>query len=203
MEDKKLQPSSQLSDPAIWVDEYGDYLLRYALSVVRDKQIAEDLVQETFLAALQCRASFVGHSSEKTWLVGILKHKAIDHYRKSRRHSQLEENEDADLQDGFVHAGKWAGFWKTGLEPRDWKFDPGKSAEQSAFRLTLEGCLSRLPPRLATVFELRELEQRDTKEICAELNISENNLWVMLHRARLCLRRCIELNWLNKSKDRS
>src|SRR5438552_17591458 len=94
--------TEQLIDPSTWVDEYGDYLLRYALSFVRDKQIAEDLVQETFLAALQSRSAFGGNSSERTWLVGILKHKAIDHYRKARRQNQFEEGEDADLQDGFV-----------------------------------------------------------------------------------------------------
>ena len=202
MEQRASHLAKQLSDPATWVDEYGDYLLRYALSVVRDKQLAEDLVQETFLAALQFRGSFGGHSSEKTWLVGILKHKAIDHYRKTCRQRQFEENEDVDLQDGFVRSGRWAGFWKTGLEPKDWKFDPGLSAEQNAFRTIFDGCLSRLSPRLANVFELREIEQLNTKQICMKLNISESNLWVMLHRARQFLRRCIELNWLSR-KDRS
>jgi len=188
-------------DPAAWVDEYGDYLLRYALSFVRDKQIAEDLVQETFLAALQCRGSFSGQSSEKTWLVGILKHKAIDHYRVARRHTQMDEGADEEPKDGFVTSGKWAGFWQVGSGPKDWEFHPGIQAEQNAFRGVLENCLSNLAPRLARAFHLREIEQKDTKEICAELNISETNLWVMLHRARLCLRRCIELNWLNRTKS--
>ncbi|MBZ5509027.1 MAG: sigma-70 family RNA polymerase sigma factor [Acidobacteriia bacterium] len=201
MEGNTRQPVKHLVDPATWVDEYGDYLLRYALSFVRDKQIAEDLVQETFLAALQSRSSFIGQSSEKTWLVGILKHKAVDYYRKTRRHTQFDANEDSDAQDGFVKTGRWAGFWQTGFEPTNWQFDPGRSAEQNAFQGILNGCLSRLSPRLATVFELRELEQRNTKEICAELNISESNLWVMLHRARQCLRRCIELKWLNRTKE--
>jgi len=202
MADRSPEFAEQLVDPATWVDEYGDYLLRYALSCVRDKQVAEDLVQETFLAALQARSSFNAQSSEKTWLVGILKHKAIDHYRKARRHSQFDDGEDAGLQDGFVNSGKWAGFWQTGLEPKDWKFDPGRSAEQSAFRGILEGCLSQLSPRIAMAFQLREIEERNTKEICSELNISESNLWVMLHRARLCLRRCIESNWLNSTRSR-
>jgi RNA polymerase sigma-70 factor (ECF subfamily) len=202
MADRGPEFAEQLVDPTTWVDEYGDYLLRYALSFVRDKQLAEDLVQETFLAALQSRSSFRGQSSEKTWLIGILKHKAIDHYRKTRRHSQFEDGEDADLQDGFVNSGKWVGFWQTGLEPRDWQFNPQRSAEQSAFRGILDGCLSQLSPRIAMAFQLREIDQRDTAEICLELNISESNLWVMLHRARLCLRRCIESHWLGRPGGR-
>jgi len=201
MENPGFQVVKCLADPDVWVDEYGDYLLRYALSFVRNKQAAEDLVQETFLAALQSRNSFIGQSSEKTWLVGILKHKAVDYYRRERRHIQFEGDEDGGAQENFVRTGRWAGFWKAGPEPKDWKFDPGKSAEQNAFQEIFTECLSHLSPRLARVFELREVEQRDTKEICSELNISESNLWVMLHRARLCLRRCIEVNWLNQEKE--
>ena len=199
MEKAGSEVVKRLADPETWVDEFGDYLLRYALSFVRDKQVAEDLVQETFLAALQSRKSFIGQSSEKTWLVGILKHKAVDYYRKERRHIQLEGDEDG-AQESFVRTGRWAGFWKTGPDPKDWKFDPGKNAEHNAFQAILLRCLSRLSPRQARVFELREVEQRDTKEICLELNISESNLWVMLHRARLCLRKCIEVKWLDQER---
>lgn len=196
--DRNPKSTEQLVDPATWVDEYGDYLFRYALSFVRDKQLAEDLVQETFLAALQSRSNFSGQSSEKTWLVGILKHKAIDHYRKTRKQSQLDEGEDGELKDGFITSGKWVGFWQTGLEPRDWKLDPARQAEASALRGILGACLAQLPPRMATVFQLREVDQKNTQEICEQLSITESNLWVMLHRARLCLRKCIELNWLNR-----
>jgi RNA polymerase sigma-70 factor (ECF subfamily) len=191
--------TDQLADPATWVDKYGDYLFRYALSFVRNRDLAEDLVQETFLAALQSRDSFGQQSSEKTWLVGILKHKAIDHYRKNRRLSQLESDGETELQDAFVRKGAFAGFWQSDRGPKSWSFDPEKGVEQQALRAILESCLERLSPRLATVFRLREIEQLETKVICSELNISESNLWVMLHRARLCLRRCIEINWLNRT----
>lgn len=189
-------------DPTVWVDEYGDYLFRYALSYVRDKQVAEDLVQETFVAALQFHGTFGGRSSEKTWLVGILKHKAIDHYRRNRMNNQLSDLEDvrAGISRGFLQGGKWANYWNTVLSPKDWRMDPSQSSEQNEFWTILEACLSKLPPRMATVFQLREVEQLGTKEVCEILNISENNLWVMLHRSRMHLRQCFELTW-TKNQD--
>jgi len=192
---------NQPVNPVKWIDEYGNYLLCYALCYVRRQEVAEDLVQETFLAALQARSGFAGKSSEKTWLVGILKHKLIDHYRKSNRYSQLAGEIDADsLREGFVRSGTWVGFWKTGSEPKDWHLDPACNAEQSAFRAVLDSCLTQLTPRMAAAFELREIEQLSTKEICEVLAISERNLWVMLHRARQLLRRCIELKWLKGAR---
>jgi RNA polymerase sigma-70 factor (ECF subfamily) len=187
----------QFGDPATWVDKYGDYLFRYALCFVRDRDLAEDLVQETFLAALQSYGSFGQRSSEKAWLFGILKHKALDHYRKHERlsHLVMDETESPDV---FIRKGSRAGFWRSDRSPKDWSFDPENCVEQRALRAILDDCLDRLSPRLAMVFRLREIEQVKGKVICSELNITENNLWVMLHRARLCLRNCIEINWLNR-----
>jgi RNA polymerase sigma-70 factor (ECF subfamily) len=189
-------------DPAVWVDEYGDYLFRYALSYVRDKQVAEDLVQETFVAALQFHDTFCGRSSEKTWLIGILKHKAIDYYRRNRMNNQLSDLEDvrAGISRGFLQGGKWANYWNTVLSPKDWRMDPSQSSEQNEFWTILEACLSKLPPRMARAFQLREVEQLGTKEICEILSISEANLWVMLHRSRLHLRQCFELMWTSGIK---
>jgi len=192
------KPDVQSVNPADWVEIYGDHLLRYALFYVRCRAIAEDLVQETFLAALQSKHNFVGKSSEKTWLIAILKHKIIDYYRKIRRSMQLE-NEEAK-ENECMQIGKWKRSRKTDSESKDWHFDPALSAERKAFRATLDKCLSQLPPRMAAAFQLREIEQLNTKEICELLDVSERNLWVMFHRAKLCLRRCIELNWLKNTE---
>ena len=133
MADANTNITQTFADPAAWVDDYGDYLLQYALSYVRDKQIAEDIVQETFLAALQSQKTFAGQSSLKTWLGGILKHKAIDYYRKTRRNFQLEEDDNTCLlEDGFVRNGDLQDFGK-----RAWGRNNGNS--------TLDAMLNRTP----------------------------------------------------------
>jgi RNA polymerase sigma-70 factor (TIGR02943 family) len=198
LEEGEVKPNARMLNPNEWADIYGDQLLRYALIYVRCREIAEDLVQDTFLAALRSRDNFVGKSSEKTWLIAILKHKIIDYHRKSRRHMQLEEFNDAIvIEDGQPNGGRCIGYVRTESKSKDWRFDPALSAERRAFRTMLDKCLSQLPPRMAAAFQLREIEQLSTKEICELLDVSEKNLWVMFHRARLSLRRCIESNWLN------
>ena len=188
---------TSLSNPDKWVDQYGDYLFRYALLRLRDKNLAEEAVQETFLAALRGHKKFSGNSSERTWLIGILKHKVIDHFRRVSKELPLE---DAGVlpyeKDGsFREKGEWVGHWKEADAPIDWGTDPVKKLEQREFRDTLKRCLDALPQRLAQVFILREIEEMDTEEICKTLNISESNLWVMLHRARMQLRRSLELQY--------
>ncbi len=189
--------SNQLTDTDRWVEEYGDYLYRFALQRVRDPEQAEELVQETFLAALKGRDSFAGQSSMKTWLVGILKHKIIDHYRKrgqGRSPHDLEPRADYldDLYDEKGH-------WKSEQGPADWVGDPAAILERSEFWDVLRQCLDGLPARQADVFTLREVEQLGSEETCKVLNITPTNLWVMLHRARMGLRRCLELSWMGKS----
>lgn len=194
----ELLKTVQLSNPAAWVERYGDYLLRYAMSYVRHKHAAEDLVQETFLAALRSRSSFVGESSERTWLIGILKHKIIDYFRANRRtnaFSDFSEEEDACNHEELKRCSARATSDATVSE---WHANPAARTEQEAFWTVLQQCLSKISPRMASAFSLREVEQLETKEICESLNISEANLWVMLHRARACLRQCLQSNWLNK-----
>ena len=190
----------QLCDPTVWVDKHGDCLLRYALSYVRDKQTAEDLVQDTFLAALSCQDRFAGDSSERTWLIGILKHKVIDYYRASKREKTVCELADAPGDDPHDASELAFRSGRSAEDPamKEWHINPGICTQQKAFWNTLHQCLSKVSPRLASVFVLREIEQFDTKEICESLNISEGNLWVMLHRARMSLRHCLEENWLKK-----
>jgi len=191
--------TTKLSDPERWVEEHGDYLFKYALSRLRDPARAEDMVQETFLAALKGSKAFQGRSSEKSWLVGILKNKICDSYRKASRETvftDLEFYSDEEA-DRFISDGAFKEGWIHELGPQEWS-NPGASLDYQAFWKTYRDCSDKLPQNVSTVFNLREVDGVESKEICAMLNISENNLWVMLHRARMALRRCLEMNWFTR-----
>jgi RNA polymerase sigma-70 factor (ECF subfamily) len=202
--DNPLPPASAhappaLSDPERWVDDYGDYLFKFALVRLRDASRAEDAVQETFLAALKGGKSFQGRSAEKSWLVGILKNKIYDYFRKAGRETSFTDLEFyADEEsDRFVADGIGAGGWIHDRGPQEWP-EPGASLDRKEFWKSFRDCASKLPRNVNRVFTLREVDGVESREICALLNISENNLWVMLHRARMALRRCLETNWFAK-----
>jgi RNA polymerase sigma-70 factor (ECF subfamily) len=190
-----------LSDPERWVDDHGDYLFKFALSRLRDPLKAEDMVQETFLAALKGAKSFAGRSAEKSWLVGILKNKIFDYYRKASRETSFADLEfySDEERERFNAEGPFKDGWIHDLGPQEWSC-PGASLDQEVFWKAFYECASKLPRNVATVFTLREVDGLDSKEICALLNISESNLWVMLHRARMALRRCLETNWFAKQE---
>ena len=183
-------------DPETWVDQYGDYLYRFALARIKDQAVAEDLVQETFLAALQGRKSFNGQSAVKTWLSAILKHKIVDYLRKKNREKAIDDIDTVtQTVEKFFHNN---GSWK--IPPSEWDDNPSKIYEQHEFMDTLFKCLSELPGRLSKVFMLREMEGLSNKEICNALQVSSTNSWVMLYRARAYLRRCLETFWFNNTK---
>ena len=174
-----------------WLNEHSDYLYRFALARLRDPHLAEDVVQETFLAAIKS-PSFAEQSAPRTWLTGILKHKIIDVMRKNVREiaaSDLLDDEDANVDDFFDNAGHWAD------KPLKWDM-PENALEQKQFLGVLQTCMDKLPEKSAQIFMLRDVQETDNEEICKELNISPTNAWVMLYRARLGLRKCLEINWL-------
>jgi RNA polymerase sigma-70 factor (ECF subfamily) len=183
-------------DPGRWVDEHGDCLYRFALLRVRKPEIAEDLVQDTLLAAVRAAENFTGRSSERSWLVGILKHKIADHFRKKGRETLFTDMEF--LNDEMSHKFE-DGFWNHDLGPKDWQ-ESEAVTYSGEFWQTMRDCLKKLPPRVASVFMMREMDDASTPEICETLGISQSNLWVMLHRARLALRECLELNWYGKAE---
>lgn len=196
--------SLHLPDPAVWVDEHGDYLFRYAMFRLRDATVAEDIVQETLLSALQAYHTFAGRGSERTWLTGILKHKVTDHFRRLHREtpvSQLAEESFAH-DEFFRQSGEWTDHWEQDRAPVDWQTNPAELLEQSEFWEVFGHCLSPLPARISSAFTLREVDGYSSEEICEILSITANNLWVMLHRARLHLRRCLELNWFTRETKR-
>lgn len=179
------------SSPEEWVDSHGNHLLRYAHSRVRNTHVAEELVQETFIAALKGRKRFSGRSSERTWFIGILRHKIIDYFRKSSREratADLEELPDL-AEGGFEARGDFA------QAPTSWGNDPLKAAESADFWNILRSCIDTLPENLAEAFVLREIEGLTSEEVCKTLEITPNNLWVRLHRARTQLRKGLEVKW--------
>jgi RNA polymerase sigma-70 factor (ECF subfamily) len=169
------------------------YLLRVARLQLRDTALAEDVVQDTLTAALTAQGSFSGKSSVKTWLTGILKHKIVDAIRKQQREpvaaSSLDD--EADLED-FEGLFRENGAWQA--PPADWG-DPEQALNRRQFFDIMEFCLEKLPPNPARVFMMREVMELESDEICKELTITANNLWVILYRARMSLRECLELNW--------
>lgn len=184
-------------EAARWLDEHGDILFRHALARIRNAALAEDLVQETFLAAFKASHRFAGRSSERTWLIGILKHKLLDHFRKAGRETSFTDLEFfAGGEEGFfARDGISQGKWQPDAVPGEWSDDPSRSLDRAAFWEVFRECVGGLPERVADAFLLREMDGLDTEAICSSLQISPGNFWVMLHRARLALRRCLEANW--------
>lgn len=181
-----------LSSPQQWVDLYADDLYAYALKIIPDSHQAENLIQETFLAALKSKDSFKGHSTEKTWLIGILRHKINDHLRAKYKEvpvsSLAPENVSIDSFFDQIHE-------TLKKSPGAWEIHPDQLLEREEFWKAFEECLKHLPPKTAEAFSLSEMEEMDSKEICKVLNVTATNLWSLLHRARVQLRQCLQMNW--------
>jgi len=182
-------------DPERWVTEHGDALFHSALSRVRDPAVAEDLVQEALLSALKGHERYEGRSTERTWLVGILKNKVLDHFRTARRESCFtdlaffaEAEEESFEREAFLP------HWLPASAPGEWE-GAGAGLDRVEFWGVFQRCTGRLPERIACAFVLREVDGLSTNEICTTLGISAANLWVMLHRARMALRICLETHW--------
>lgn len=185
-----------LSDPVKWVDLYGNYLYRFALGRLRNKEEAENVVQETLLAAFKGKNSFSGRSTERTWMIGILKHKIIDYFRKKYRETpvtDLQTNQEQMTIDSFFDQTE-----RPLNYPSNWEANPRTLSENNEFWVVLEECLNKLPQITALAFSMREMDSMKCEEICQILNITSTNLWVMLHRARLQMRGCLEKNWFEQ-----
>ncbi|RJP16580.1 MAG: sigma-70 family RNA polymerase sigma factor [Candidatus Abyssobacteria bacterium SURF_5] len=183
-------------DPDSLLEEYGDYLFRYALVRVRNRDVAEDMVQETLLAAVRGKEQYRGQASVRTWLVGIVKHKILDYFRKRQREHSFDatSSEASAGNDLFDSSGKWKTF------PSHWSESPAKLLEKKEFWEKFESCMTQMPERLANIFGLRELDGLETAEICKILDISTTNLHVMLYRARMRLARCLDANWFEREQ---
>ncbi len=177
-------------NPDKWIDLYADYLYNYAITRVDGGDLAKDLVQETFFSGIKGKDNFRGQAAERTWLVSILKRKIIDHYRKINSAKGQKE-----VRMNFYEEGEKKGNWIEERVPQSWGNDAEKEIENEELKATLEECIASLPEKYRIVFMLKTVQHYETEEICKELDITPSNLWVIIHRARIQLRNCMEEKW--------
>lgn len=189
------EANPRFGDAHTWLEEHGDALYRYALVRVRNPPEAEDLVQETLLAALTARQSFAGESSLRTWLIAILRNKLADHFRRRAREAPLADEPDDETIEAMFQNDPGE-HWR--VPPSPWA-NPVEALEQRQFWQAFTACLEQLPPRQAEVFGLCELDGLGGEETCKVLGLSPSNLWVLMHRARLRLRQCLETGWFGQA----
>lgn len=196
-------PGAASLRPELWVEQYGDALFGFAALRVRDQAIAQDLVQETFLAAIRAREGFAGRSSERSWLFGILRNKLVDYYRRQNREIAIPDLEARlpEEQACFGETGPGRDGWVLRVAPKAWDAPDGDLVTKE-FQDVLHHCLSRLPTKVAQAFIRCEMDNDSSEEICKDLGVSPNNFWVMLHRARLGLRRCLETHWFENKRTK-
>ncbi|MBA6154542.1 sigma-70 family RNA polymerase sigma factor [Gelidibacter maritimus] len=181
--------SNHQINPNRWIELYSDYLFNYTISRVNDREIAKDIIQDTFFAGLKSMKNFKGEASERTWLISILKRKIIDYYRKiNSKKGQAEVRMTYNTDE---NEGDW-------LEERveDMTYLNAQDIlENTELGDAIYDCMSKLSDRQATVFKMKTILNYETETICNELNITASNLWVIIHRARIALAECMEKNW--------
>jgi RNA polymerase sigma-70 factor (TIGR02943 family) len=193
-------PSQPLPDFEQQLVALRSYLLRFARLQLRNDAWAEDAVSETFLAALAKPQAFEARSQLKTWLVGILKHKIIDSMRQRQREVTLDSGSDDESADPLEHiAFKTDGHFAE--KPTDWG-NPEQELSSRQFMAVMDACTEKLPPVQGRLFLMREWLEMSSDDICKELGLTSTNLYVQLHRARLRLRECLELNWFQNPQSR-
>lgn len=190
-----MSTSDNAINPERWVEEHGDVMFRYALVRLKTHAVAEDIVQETFLAAMKAQDRYQGRSSERSWLMGILRHKLIDYLRKSAREVKMDEEQLEGFEESLMFKEVGIPHWR----PPKWQFNPRKVFEQKEFWDIFSACLAKLDRRMNVAFTLKELEDMSTEEVCKELGVEPTYLWVILYRARNSLKACLEKNWLKKN----
>jgi len=177
-------------NPEKWIDLYCDYLFNYTISRVNDSEVAKDLVQETFLSGLKALKNFKGQSSERTWLVSILKHKIIDHYRKSN-----SAKGKAEIRMSYGDS-ETEGDWLENRVADAFERNMEDNMENEELADAIEDCLGKLPEKQAKIFRMKTLLNYETEVICNVLGITSSNLWVIIHRARTSMMHCLKTNWL-------
>lgn len=185
--------SPKINPPETWLDLYGEYLYRYAMSRLRDPEQASDCLQDTMLAGIKNLKSFDGRIDVKFWLRGIMRNKIIDRFRKAKREAQVDLGDDEGVLETAIF--KYSGIGS--LFPEEWKFDPRKNFDRGEFWEVFNGCVDELKDPVRQAFVLRMLEDMETEEVCKVMQIEANYLWVLLHRARKQLRGLMNERWNN------
>lgn len=184
---------SQSLDPVVLLDGHGDYLYRYALLRTREAAIAEELVQETLLAAVRDGSKSADRASERGWLAGLLRQKLRDHFRRSSSPGEPDSvpGNDPLKLDLFETSGEWIGHWRHDQAPVSWEVKTTDPVQSGAFWQAFNRCLADLPRRAVIAFTLREIDGLSSEEICELLSLSQGDLWVMLHCVRAKLRQAL------------
>lgn len=189
----ETQQQSELTE---WVRLYTRELFVWTLQRVSDHQLAEDLVQDTFLAASENLHSFHRNSQPKTWLIGILKNKIADYYRRMLRSGIEQPLSGADPAGYFVENGHWI----RDARPHHWEQEPDQLTNDPAFNRIFDDCIDHLPTAMRACIRLKFLDEKKGEEICQELGISDTNYWQLIRRAKLQLRACLETNWFRQNE---
>lgn len=193
---ESMPETTTILNPRNWISNYADYLYSYAITRINDQEQARDLVQETFLAALESLSRFEGKSTEKTWLTAILKNKIIDLYRKKSSGLQAKTEvleEEQEQQDFFNEKD---GHWNQAHRPAEFSAPIETDLQHREFERILQACMKKLPNLWHAVFSMKHLEEESTEIICSSLKVTPANFWVIIHRSKLNLRACLQKHWI-------
>ena len=173
-----------------WVELYADYLFNYAVVRVNDSELAKDLVQDTFVAGIKGIDNFEGKSAVRTWLISILKRKIIDFWRQ-------KETRKTDVFSSFFNEGKMFSSWKSDHQPKGRLSEIDIEIENTELKSAILECVDKLPEKYKAVFIDKLIQEKDSEEVCKDNEISPSNFWVIMHRAKLQMRACLENTWFN------
>jgi len=194
--------NTHILNPAQWLALYGDYLFSIAIIKLNDRQLAEDILQETFLSAIKAAPNFRGESSEKTWLTTILNNKIIDQYRKKlvvkSATEYISQTELSFTQSFFESGPSVIPHWLEETYPRHWGTGADAGLNQREFEDILNACIKKMPDKLKLIFMAKFMEEETADNICKEFDLSSSNYWVIIHRAKVLMRSCLEKNWFLK-----
>jgi RNA polymerase sigma-70 factor (ECF subfamily) len=193
---KEKKVNTRLVEPHHWVGLHADFLFSYAYTRLQNEDLAKDLVQDTFLAALEKIAQFNGHSSERTWLTAILKNKVIDVYRQKATSLNFLPSQSKAAGDEPDFFEKANGHWHHRHQPQPFGSEAEDTYHEKEFALMLQQCLHRLPALWLAVFKMKHLDEEATEKICTALKVTPANFWVIMHRTKLSLRACLQKNWI-------
>lgn len=189
-------PGLNRVEPHLWANKYADYLFAYACLRINDDELAKDLVQETFLGALERLEKFDRLCSEKTWLTAILKNKILDVYRNKSsglNRQSLSSATDPESDDYFDPE---TGHWKEQHYPAVFVVEQPDALQNKEFQGILESCMKKLPPLWVSAFTMKYMDGESTETICTELNLTSSNFWVIMHRSKVHLRAYLQKYWI-------
>jgi RNA polymerase sigma-70 factor (TIGR02943 family) len=190
-----MLPTEPKVNPHNWVDLHAEYLYAYAIMRIKDEEQSRDLVQETFLAALERVTQFEGRSTERTWLTAILRNKIVDVYRKRSSGLINQDINKAEMEQADFF-NSYDGHWNSECAPQEFGIDDHDPLHNKELNRILQLCMKKLPPLWLAVFTMKHMDDESKEAICSELKVSDANFWVIIHRAKVNLRSCLQRNWI-------